>query len=463
MGKVFKARHKTLKRLVALKMILAGAHATPAEAERFRTEAEAVARLQHPNIVQIYEIGFADDGCPFLALEYLEGGSLEERLAGGPLPPRQAAELVRTLAAAIHCAHQHNIVHRDLKPANILLTADGTPKIADFGLAKRLDQTLGQTRTGSVLGTPSYMAPEQAEGRLDRIGPATDVYALGAILYQLLTGRPPFAAPTLLETLEKVRTEEPAAPRQGHPNVPPELDVICMKCLQKEPAERFASARELADDLQRFLDGEPIRARARGLVERLRFTLNRSRSLHDLRGAMWVFRFVVPCPFLLQLVVFLLAHGRPAFPLAAFLTTLLSVPVLVGAYWLLSGEGLRVPLTATTRHLWSLRIGEVLGLSALALVSWMMAPPGSWNPLTVYPLWSVLTGVVFFGLGGVYWGRIYLIGLAFLLLAVLMPLRLDLAPLTFSGLFSLILWVLYRHLQRMAGSPDETVHSHSST
>src|SRR5262249_53601437 len=163
-----------------------------------------------------------------------EGGSLEQRLDGRPLPPRQAAELVRTLAAAMHYAHQRNIVHRDLKPANILLTADGTPKIADFGLAKRLDEALGQTRTGSVLGTPRNMAPDKAAGRPGGIGPAADVSALGATLYQLLTGRPPFEAPTLLETLEKVRTEEPAPPRLGHPNVPADLEMICLKCLQKE-------------------------------------------------------------------------------------------------------------------------------------------------------------------------------------------------------------------------------------
>jgi serine/threonine protein kinase len=477
MGKVFKARHKTLKRLVALKMILAGAHATPDEAARFRAEAEAVARLAHPNIVQVYEVG-EHDSCPFLSLEYLDGGSLEHRLRGQPLPPRQAAELVRTLAAAMHYAHQKGIIHRDLKPANVLFRTEPkglrtaakpdplspqssvlspgevlSPVISDFGLAKRLDQSLGRTRTGSVLGTPNYMAPEQAEGRLGDVGPATDVYALGAILYECLTGRPPFAAPTLLETLEKVRTEEPAPPRLERPGVPADLQTICLKCLHKEPAGRYASARELAEDLQRFLDGEPIHVRAPGLVERLKLTLNRTRQLPDLGRAVRVIGLLIPCPLLLQLVVFLLAHGRPSYGQAAFLATLCSVPVFVTCYWLFTGEGLRLPLTAATRHLWSIRIGEILGLVGLPLVSWLVHPRGApWDPLTAFPLWGVLTGVAMFGLGGIYWGRLYVIGLAFIVLAVLMPLRLDLAPLAFGGLTSLTLWTLYRQLKRIAAA-----------
>jgi serine/threonine-protein kinase len=179
---VYKARHVQLKRLVALKMILAGAHARLDELERFRTEAEAAARLQHAQIVQIHEIG-EHNGLPFVCLEFLEGGSLAQRLAGTPMPPRRAAALVMTLAQAMHAAHQSGIVHRDLKPANVLLTADGTPKISDFGLAKELDEAAGQTATGALLGTPSYMAPEQARGNAKRIGPASDIYALGAILY----------------------------------------------------------------------------------------------------------------------------------------------------------------------------------------------------------------------------------------------------------------------------------------
>jgi serine/threonine-protein kinase len=260
MGVVYRARQVRLKRLVALKMILAGVHADPQTLARFRSEAEAVARLKHPNIVQIYEVG-EREGCPFFSLEYLDGGSLAIKLRGTPLTAREAAQLMQTLANAVHYAHQNGLVHRDLKPANILLTAEGTPKISDFGLAKQVDSDAGQTRTGQILGTPSYMAPEQASGDVRRIGPACDIYALGAILYELLTGRPPFRAPTVLETLEQVRSRDPVPPRQLQPSTPRDLETICLKCLQREPHKRFASAEELAEDLRRFLAGEPIRAR----------------------------------------------------------------------------------------------------------------------------------------------------------------------------------------------------------
>jgi WD40 repeat protein/serine/threonine protein kinase len=267
MGVVYQARHLGLNRLVALKMVLAGVHADAGQLARFRGEAEAVARLQHPHIVQIYEVG-EQDGRPFLALEYLSGGSLAEKLAGTPQPPRAAAELVETLARAVQAAHDKGVIHRDLKPANVLLTEDGTPKIADFGLAKRLDAEAGQTQSGAVLGTPSYMAPEQAAGKGKAVGPAADVYALGAILYELLTGRPPFKGATPLETLQQVVAEEPVPPRRLSPQVPPDLETVCLKCLHKEPHRRYPSAVELAEDLRRFLEDRPTLARPVGFWQR---------------------------------------------------------------------------------------------------------------------------------------------------------------------------------------------------
>ena len=280
MGVVYKAKQKRLNRIVALKMILGGLHASDEDLRRFRQEAEASARLQHPNIVQIHEVGEMD-GKPYFSLEYVDGGCLANKMANEPQPVFSAAQLIETLARAMHYAHQRGIVHRDLKPANILLatpppdgsatapvTSFGIPKVTDFGLAKRMDVDLGQTQTGAIMGTPSYMAPEQAGGRIREIGPATDIYALGAILYDLLTGRPPFKANTLADTLHQVQMVEPVSPGRLQPQVPRDLATICLKCLNKEPKKRYESGMALAEDLGRFLAGEPIHARPTSLLER---------------------------------------------------------------------------------------------------------------------------------------------------------------------------------------------------
>lgn len=267
MGVVYQAWQPALKRTVALKMILSGGHASESQLQRFRTEAEAVARLQHPNVVQIYQID-DHEGLPFFSLEFCSGGSLNEKLDGTPWKDHSSAKMMETLARGMHVAHKADVVHRDLKPHNVLLDENGTPKITDFGLAKKLDEGDGVTKTESVMGTPAYMAPEQARGKTKNVGPAADVYALGAMLYELLTGRPPFKAASAWDTIALVINKEPVAPRELNPKVSRDLETICLKCLQKDPARRYVSAEGLAEDLQRFQEGRPIEARPVGRWEK---------------------------------------------------------------------------------------------------------------------------------------------------------------------------------------------------
>jgi serine/threonine protein kinase len=299
---VYQARQHRPERLVALKVLREEGQTEPGELERFRREAGALARLQHPNIVQVFEVG-EHQGKPFFSLEYCSGGNLDQYLRGTPLPPHEAAALVETLARAMHAGHQQQVVHRDLKPANVLLSPvkpTGTdpepgkdrlplsnyiPKVTDFGLAKRLDDVAGPSVSGAIMGTPSYMAPEQAQGRSKEAGPAADVYALGAILYECLTGRPPFKAPTQLETLLQVLNEEPVPPRKLQSKTPRDLETICLKCLTKERARRYATAEKLAEDLHRFLEGKPIEARPVGRLERARMWARRNPVVAKLLGA----------------------------------------------------------------------------------------------------------------------------------------------------------------------------------
>src|SRR5882724_1531185 len=266
-GIVYRVHHFKLKRMAALKMLLTGEYASSAELARFMREAEAIAALQHPNIVQIYDIGEVE-GRPYFTMEFVGGGSLAQKLGGVPQPAQYCASVAESLAHAIHTAHLAGIIHRDVKPSNVLLALDGTPKISDFGLARYLEGQADVTLGPAKVGTPSYMAPEQVVGKPGTVGPSADIYALGATLYELLTGRPPFRGETATETERQLLTREPVRPSQLNAKVPRDLETICLKCLQKEPARRHESALALADDLRRFEEGRPIQARPVGWTER---------------------------------------------------------------------------------------------------------------------------------------------------------------------------------------------------
>ena len=286
MGVVYRARQVSLDRVVAVKMLLLGQFAAPSVFQRFRAEAVAAASLQHPNIVAIHEVG-THDGQPFFSMDYVMGRNLADLVRDRPLPARSAAQYLVKIARAVQYAHEHGILHRDLKPANILIDESDEPRITDFGLAKRLEREDGTqmsevgssirppssvtqdlTLSGQILGSPNFLPPEQAGGHARAIGPACDIYGLGAVLYYLLTARPPFVAETFESTLFHVLNSEPVPPRQLNPSVPRDLETICLKCLEKDPARRCATAAELADELERWLNGEPIHARPIGQIGR---------------------------------------------------------------------------------------------------------------------------------------------------------------------------------------------------
>jgi eukaryotic-like serine/threonine-protein kinase len=284
MGVVYKARQRSLQRLVAVKMILSGHLAAPEQVKRFHREAQAVARLDHPNVVPIYAVG-RHNGQHYFSMKLIEGHSLARDLAHYRRRHKAAALLTARVARAVHFAHQHGIIHSDLKPGNVLLDERGQPHVTDFGLAKRLDASGSLSPEGAVIGTASYVAPEQAAARDRRLTPAADVYSLGPILYELLTGRPPFQAETVVETLWQVLDREPPPPRRLNPAVPRDLETICLRCLDKRPARRYASAAALADDLERWAKGEPIIARRVGLAERAWLWCRRNRVVASLSAA----------------------------------------------------------------------------------------------------------------------------------------------------------------------------------
>lgn len=448
MSEVYRARQGLLKREVALKMIRT--NAGPREVELFRREAEMVARLKHVNIVQIHEIG-ERDGRPCLVLELVKGKRLYDRLDGRPQPGKAAAQLVQVLARAMHHAHLQGVVHCDLKPGNVLLADDGTPKITDFGISRFLESGTGQPHDGRAFGTPDYMAPEQAAARTDQIGPPTDVHALGAILYELITGWPPFKGYTRKETLRRVRSAQPIPPSLLHSHVHPDLETIILKCLQKLPKDRYASGEALADDLGRFLANEPILARPLNVLQRTARLLERPAHLDE--AGRWGPATIGDA----ALMVF--CHG------IIFTLIRLGQSVELLWVWLLISESLGLwlfwylvqrrhgRLTGTERDLRNLWVGYAIASLTLC---WLYCPPFGEariaDALRAYPPLSVVVGVILFAEGRMYWGRLYLLGLAFFGLALLMPLVLEWSPLLLGGLYALTILCMGHFGRRAAAA-----------
>jgi serine/threonine-protein kinase len=413
MGVVYRARQKALNRVVAVKMVREAHLATDADRARFRAEAEAAARLQHRNIVTVFEVG-SHDGQAYLVMEYVPGRTLGQLVAGGPLPSRIAARLVAAVARAVEHAHAHGILHRDLKPSNILLAdappgPDGLPwepKITDFGLAKQADRAESLTRTGAVVGTPSYMAPEQATGRR-HLTPAADVYSLGAVLYELLTGRPPFRAATPVDTLLLVLEQEPVRPRDLVPSVDRDLELVCLKCLQKPADLRYRSAAALAADLDAFLAGEPMTVEPGSfgsLVARMMRETHHAAVLENW-GVLWMWHSLAI--FLICLATQVMAwrgvdtHGAY---LALWGTGLFTWG---GMFWRLRRRG--GPVLFVERqiaHAWAGSVAGSVGLFVIEVVQGLPA-------LTLSPVLAVIAGVVFFFKAGTLSGQFYVSAVGF--------------------------------------------------
>jgi serine/threonine-protein kinase len=444
MGVVYKALDRGLNRVVAVKMILPGALPGPTELRRFQTEAEAAAQLSHPHIVTVHRVGVVE-GRPFYSMDFVEGPSLSQRLAQGPLPGRDAARYLVAVARAVHHAHERGILHRDLKPGNILLGNDDRPRVADFGLAKQFNSQAGHTRTGAIVGTPSYMAPEQAAGRKD-LGPACDVYGLGALFYELLTGRPPFQAETPLETLMQVVEREPAPPRLLNPSVDRDLETICLKCLEKEPGARYADAAAVADDLERYLNDESIQARSLNVMDRLARTLGRDYLDADFSAYSLMLQLFAGVILAEQIVMFVLLKFD-ASTTTLGLARLVQYPVLAIIFWQCLGRLL--PQSRNERLLWSVWLGYFIACAVISAIDAQVSGLAEMLHGSLYAHQSVAAAVCFFVMGGAYWGRFYPLAVVFFALAIAMPLCREWSPLVFGSSWAVALTLIARHLRRL--------------
>ena len=446
MGIVYRARQISLDRIVAVKMILRGTLASPNDLARFRAEAEAAARLDHPNIVPVYEVGEIE-GQPYFSMKFVDGTTLARRLAEGPLPPREAAAILLPVARAVHFAHRQGLLHRDLKPSNILIDEEGQPHITDFGLAKRTTDNTGLTNTGAIIGTPSYMAPEQVGGNRGEIGPTSDVYSLGSILYQMLTGRPPFQAASPVDTLLMVLEQDPAPPRLLNVKADRDLEMIALKCLQKPPDLRYTSAEALARDLTAYLEGDPVSARSGGVMQVMSRLFRETHHAPILEnwGLLWMWHSVV---------LFGLCLATNWLSWQGIENRWLYLSVWAGGlavwapifWWLRRRSG---PVTFIERqiaHLWG---AAVIGSVLLFAVEWIMGLP----VLKLSPVLGLLAGMVFFVKAGILDGVFYFQAAALFLTAGVMAAWPQFSHLIFGAVsaacFFVPGWKYYR--QRLAG------------
>jgi serine/threonine protein kinase len=456
MGIVYKARQLGLNRIVAIKMILSGVHASPQELKRFRSEAEAVARLAHPNIVQIFEIG-EQNTCPYLTLEFVPGGSLAQQIEGVPLPPRRAADLLLALAKGIQHAHDRGIVHRDLKPGNVLIDANGTPKIADFGLAKHAEGNLAHTLTGAILGSPTYMSPEQAAGNAADIGPPTDVYALGVILYEMLTGRPPFKGDSVIATMQQVREQDPLPPRLVQPKIPRDLETICLKCLEKKPFNRYPTAAALAHDLQAYLLDEPISAQSLTILGQVARTITHHGFDERIHGfAKWMLCFS-PLPIVTHLIAFAFLFRTPHYANGMIATTSVMLFIMLPLLIFVGAPTLRLIPSWQRKHFLTTWIGHSIAMGVLLAVVLIVMPADQpQQRLIIYAIWAGAAAVSFLS-HAVEAGFYYVVAGMMFCLAIVFALTPYWAPLevSFFMTFNMLLQGLY--LRRQSGDVGHAV------